>query len=136
MRNLSPFAKKIIISLIAFAIGVSVWCLIFFLRQQFSIDAASDAFFFAGMVTLAGIAYIFIRRWGAFDILEYSFYRLGESFRPGMPKRYETAYDFTVARKEKRQKKKPFFWPFLIVGGTFLIAALILMSIFEVNVPR
>ncbi|MCR5490756.1 MAG: DUF3899 domain-containing protein [Bacilli bacterium] len=131
MKNASPIVRKIIVSSIAVAIALSAWCLIFFLRQELNLLGASDACFITGAIELAAVAYLLIRRLGAFDIFEYSFYRLGESFKPGRDKRYETAYDFAKNRKEKRQFKKPFFWPFLIVGATLLIVALILMIVFE-----
>ena len=136
MRNLSPFAKRIILWAIAFVLAAGVFCLVFFLRQQFTVDGVSDACFLASTAMLAGLGYLLLRRMGTFDIVEYSFFRLGESFARGNKRRYETAYDFAKARKDKRETKKPYFWPFLIIGGAFLLAALICLIIFETTAPR
>lgn len=136
MRNLTPITKRIIIWAVAFVLAAGVFCLVFFLRQQFTIDGASDACFLASSAMLAGLGYLLLRRLGTFDILEYSFFRLGESFARGNKRRYETAYDFAKARKDKREIKKPYIWPFLIIGGAFLLAAFILLIIFEANVPK
>ena len=136
MKNLTPIAKKIILSAIAAALAVGGFCLIFFLRQDFSFRGASDASFVIGAVYAVALLYVVIRRLGTFDIVEYAFYRLGESFTRRSEKRYPTAYDFSVNRQEKRQKKRLFFWPILIIAAVMLIAGLVCALIFNNSIQN
>lgn len=89
----------------------------------------SDGFCLGGGLVLAFIGLAWIGRQGTFDVVRYGFYRLVESFKRGDEKRYETAYDYTQAKKEKRDKEKPFFIPYLIVGGLFLTVGIVLAII-------
>lgn len=89
----------------------------------------SDGFCLSGGLVLAFIGLAWIGRQGTFDVVRYGFYRLVESFKRGNEKRYETAYDYTQAKKEKRDKEKPFFIPYLIVGGLFLTVGIVLAVI-------
>lgn len=89
----------------------------------------SDGFCLGGGLVLAFIGLAWIGRQGTFDVVRFGFYRLVESFKRGDEKRYETAYDYTQAKKEKRDKEKPFFIPYLIVGGLFLTVGIVLAII-------
>ena len=134
MKNLTPIAKKIILSVIAAVIAIGGFCLIFFLRRDLTFRGASDASFVVGAVYIVALLYVVIRRLGTFDVVEYAFYRLGESFTRRSEKRYPTAYDFTVNRQEKRQKKKLFFWPILIIASIMLIAGIVCAAIFNQSI--
>ena len=136
MRNLSIVKKRVILCVVLTVIAVGVFCAIFFPRQDYSLRGASDACFGVGALYLAAYLYALIRRAGVFDIFEYSFYRLGESFKPGIQKRYPTAYDFSAKRMEKRQERKSFLWPYLILAALFLIIAVIFMLVFNANIQK
>jgi len=136
MKNLTPIAKKIILSVIAAVIAIGGFCLIFFLRRDFTMRGGSDASFVVGAVYLVALLYVVIRRLGTFDVVEYAFYRLGESFTRRSEKRYPTAYDFTVNRQEKRQKQKLFFWPILIVAIVMLTAGIVCAIIFNSTIQN
>lgn len=119
--------------IVTFLLCAGVFLLVLLLRGKFGVDGFCDACFVACTPCLLLPLFVIAIRSGTFDVLNYGMYRLFESFRPGEGKRYETAYDYKLARMERRNSKKPIFFPFFVVGGVFLAAALILYVIYRVS---
>ena len=84
----------------------------------------SDAFFTAGMLLAASGALVFVSRNGAFDGLSYAVVSLSWFFR----NRQHESYADYKARKAERGKTPCLF--LVIVGGGFLLIALILVILF------
>jgi hypothetical protein len=112
----------------AFIFALAVFLLFFFLTKDYSLRGWCNALFVPGAVLLFIPVFIWIRRSGVFDVTEYAFFRLFESFNPQAEgKRYKDASDYSSAQKEKREKNKPFLWPFFSVSGLLLLASFILV---------
>jgi hypothetical protein len=114
---------------ISFALALASFLLIYLLRGYngvgFGYIALSDALVFPGICLLAFVVMIFVNRTGVFDILGYSFFRLFESFKQGNPKSYKDVMDYSDHKKEKRLLNKPYYLPYLVIGGLMLITGLI-----------
>lgn len=123
--------RRLLTWLSAFLIGGSIFCLVFFLREDWTFRGASDGCFVSAAVLLSSAALVGITRLGTFDILAYSFYRLFESFRAGDVKKYDTYYDYRNAKAESRHHSRPSYLPFLIIGAIALVLALIFTLIFN-----
>jgi hypothetical protein len=124
--------KEILINfLVAFLLGAGVFCLIYFLRRLFDFGGASDACFGAGASLLGITLLIIIGRTGVFDVLFYGFFRFGESFRPDNKKKYDTAYDFKEKKRQDRARSRPLFWPYLGLGGLYLVLAFVFLMVYN-----
>jgi hypothetical protein len=111
-------------------IGVALFSIIFFaiilfLNGDYSFNGFSDALFIPGFTLIAVILFMLVGRAGTFDIVSYGFVRLGESFRKSHTKSFEDAYQYSEYKKEQRIKRGVYALPFLIIGGLFVILALI-----------
>ena len=125
---MSNSGKKILIEFIVTTVlCTGVFLLVLFLRQKFNTTGFSDACFVACAPAIFLPILAFIIRMGTFDVLNYGMYRLVESFRAGEGKKYDSAYDFSVARKEARRRKPAIYWPFFVVGGLYLTAAIVFL---------
>lgn len=129
---MNDYQKKILASwLAASLLPLVVFLLYFFLRSDYTLRGYGDALLVSGAVVIVIPLFALIGRSGVFDVVAYSFYRLGESFRKGTVKRYDTAYDYKLHKKEKRSQSKPYFLPFYIVGGALLAIGIILSLVFD-----
>jgi hypothetical protein len=81
------------------------------------------------VVILLVCAQLWIHRTGVFDVLFFGFYRLFESWRTPDVKKYDLASDYHVAMDEKRQKNKPYYLPFIVISGLFLIVTIFLLFV-------
>ncbi|MFA6620695.1 MAG: DUF3899 domain-containing protein [Bacilli bacterium] len=123
--------RRLLTWLSAFLIGGSIFCLVFFLRSDWTFRGASDGCFVSAAVLLSGVALMGVTRLGTFDILAYSFYRLFESFRAGNVKKFDTFYDYRNAKIESRHHSHPAYWPFLIIGILGFVLALVFTFLFN-----
>lgn len=111
-------------SIMAFIIAVLSG--VFRYKEAFRIYAAiCDGLFISGILILAVGGLLFIHNCGFFDILAYGFMRFISLFKKN-PKenKYETFYDYHVARAEKPKVE---FAYFLIIGGGFILISLIFL---------
>lgn len=122
--------------LIASSVAILVFCLVLFLRKIYTLTGFCDAFFFAAAMEFALLLIYWIERTGVFDVFNFQFYRFFESFRPDGLKKWDTAYDYKQEKEGKRKITRLYFWPYLIIGGVFLLVAIILLVIVEVMVAR
>ena len=68
---------------------------------------------------------IFVERSGTFDVVNYGFYRLFESFRLDRKKKWDNAGDYKEEKQKKRHASKAAYWPCLAVSGFFLTMAIL-----------
>ena len=126
-----PYLKKVLIGFISmFLAGCALFCLIFFLRQPYTIRSASDAFFISSASCFALTGMAFVIRSGTFDVLNYGMYRLVESFRLDRKKRWDNAGDYKIDRAKKRQLSKAIYWPRLAASGFFLLMAILFLALY------
>ncbi|MCI9338372.1 MAG: DUF3899 domain-containing protein [Lachnospiraceae bacterium] len=77
----------------------------------------SDSFLVVGMVATCIALLLFTGNEGTFDMIVYGVQTFWSVFRKDMSRKYETFYDYRVARQEK---KSPFLF-LLVCGGVFLL---------------
>ena len=109
-------------SLLAFIIAILSG--VFKYKEAFRIYAAiCDGLFISGILVLAVGGLLFIHNCGFFDIFAYGFMRFIALFkRNPRENKYETFYDFSVARAEKPKVE---FGYFLIIGLGFILISLV-----------
>lgn len=131
---MSERGKRLLVSFIIASVGcVGVFLLVFLLRRKFDFGGLSDAFFVSCAPALLLPLFLLAIRAGTFDVLNYGMYRLVESFRRVEIKRYDSAYDYKVARDEVRRRRPALYWPYFVVGGAFLIAAIVFFILYKVG---
>lgn len=81
------------------------------------------------VLLLAYVSLTWVGRMGTFDIFRYQFGRFIDSFKRGMPKRYEDAYSYKQAMADKRKEHRFIWIPYLASG----LILLVLGIIFAVN---
>ncbi len=121
---------------VASSVAILAFCLVFFLRKIYTITGVCDALFFVVAIEFAILFFCWIERSGTFDVFNFQFYRFFESFRPDGLKKWDTAYDYKKEKEEKRKRTSFYFWPYLMIGGIFLIAAVVLLIIIEVTIAH
>lgn len=132
---MSERGKRILIEfIITTVLCTGVFLLVLLLRQKFNTSGFSDACFVACAPALLLPVLALIIRLGTFDVLNYGMYRFIESLRMGDAKRYDTAFDFKTARMEARRRKPAIYWPFFVVGGVFLLAAIIFFICYKCGI--
>jgi hypothetical protein len=125
--------KEMWISLaMALVVSAVAFCGIFFGRGIYDAVGYSDAFFATAAFEVFFVCLYFIGRTGVFDVAAYGLYRLWESWQPGNQKRWDTAYDYKVYKKDAREENKPLVWPFLAFGGLAFVLALVYLILFHV----
>jgi len=79
------------------------------------------------MLGLSGL--LVIGRSGLFDVVNYGFFRLGESFKKDNTKAFADAYEYSSYRRQQRDKSRIYFLPFLCAGTLFILLGFIFMMI-------
>ena len=79
----------------------------------------SDSFLVVGMVAICIALHLFASNEGTFDMIAYGLQTFWGVFRKDMSRKYDTFYDYRVARQEK---KAPFLF-LLACGGIFLLVS-------------
>ena len=89
-------------------------------------NALYDCFFVAGMVVLLIGALTLLAYFGAFDIFSYSFgSRLTHMRSNENVSRYHDYPAYIEEKKQKRKMNKPYFLPYVCIGGALLLTALV-----------
>jgi len=107
------------------------------------------AFYYYDALSTAGLVCIFfgllkmVAYFGAFDIFTYSFRKLSRNNRRRSNsgydpmqaddperKRFESLFEYSNQEKEKRRRSELTFIPYILVGIVFLIAGIIVKSVF------
>ncbi|MBQ8431482.1 MAG: DUF3899 domain-containing protein [Clostridia bacterium] len=81
-----------------------------------------DAFFVAGVVITSAGLLVFSSNEGTFDGLVYGVSSFINMFRPKHKKKYDTFFDYRVARADKK-----FSFGFLLICGLFFLAVSLVM---------
>jgi hypothetical protein len=103
--------------IVALVLPVVMFFIIFYCFGNRGLQGWIDSLFIPGIVVLLINGQLFIHRMGTFDVLFYGFYRLFESWRNPVDKKYDNAGDYHLAMDAKRQKNKPYYLPFIVVSG-------------------
>ncbi len=82
----------------------------------------SDSFLTVGITAICIALLLFVGNEGSFDILSYGLQAFWSFFRKDMSRRYDTFYDYRMARQKK---KIPFL--FLLLCGSFFFFMSVLM---------
>lgn len=123
---MDPYRRKILVSFaVSFVLSLTAFCLLFFLRTPYSLRLAADSFFISAAVGFGVLGMIFVERSGTFDVVNYGFYRLFESFRLDRKKKWDNAGDYKEEKQKKRHASKAAYWPCLAVSGFFLTMAIL-----------
>ena len=119
--------EAIVTWIVAIVLPAALFFGLFFGLGDGSLRWWINSLFITGMSVLLLLAQVFVHRTGTFDILVFGFYRLFESWKNPVEKKYDNASDYHLAMDEKRQKNKPYFLPFLVVSAPLLITSLVLL---------
>lgn len=113
--------KRIIAWCIALLVPVAVILPVYF----FSDFGLSNICALLGVFSLSYVSLSLVARLGTFDIFHYQLGRLFDSFRKGMPKRYEDAYAYQKSKAELR-KEHPLIWlPYTVSGLTLILFSIL-----------
>ena len=82
----------------------------------------SDSFLIVGITATCIAVLLFVSNEGTFDMIVYGVQTFWSSFRRDMSRKYETFYDYRVARQER---KVPFLF-LLACGGIFLLMSVLM----------
>ncbi len=118
---------------VALAIGITSFCLVFFLRRIYTYTGYSDAFFVSGAIVLACSGFAFVHRSGTFDVLHYGMGRLIAQWTHSRRRTFKNAGDYQEFSKQKR-KLNPFpYYPYLGIGAILIVLAVIFMILNNVG---
>lgn len=84
----------------------------------------SDCFLVVGTVAACIALLLFVSNEGTFDIFAYGMQSFWGFFRKDRVRKYDTLYDYRMARQEK---KVPFLF-LLICGGLFLVLSVLMYA--------
>ena len=130
---LSERARNLLIlSAVVLVASVGLFCLWFFIKQDYSLVGWMNACFFSGVVVLLSGLLALATHWGAFDMLGYGIRYIGWGIRAKTENRpYADYADYVAQKREKRGKSKYFFLtPFLSIGLALMLAALVMRGVF------
>lgn len=126
--------KHLVLWIIVSLVGVGFFSLVLFTRGNFAVQGYMDACFYPGMILLLVMGLIFVADTGFFDLPSYGlssiFFHLFNTDQDKVFK-YRDLAQYKKEKRDQRQYHRPYFLPFLVVGGLFIIAALVLYIIFR-----
>lgn len=100
--------------------------LIYSLPMYFLTDwNLSNIFAIPGVLYLGYVGLRAVTRCGIFDVFAYQFANWLSSWKRGIPKKYEDAYQYKVEISEKRHDNKMVWLPWVVVGSLCLTLCII-----------
>ncbi|MCR5787329.1 MAG: DUF3899 domain-containing protein [Acholeplasmatales bacterium] len=114
--------------LIAFGVALVLWLIILALHKFDGLYNFEEATFSVGAIFLCIGGLSFTNNQGVFDSLSYGFNKIFYSFKG--KQKYSHYYDYLTAKEPAREKGKYGWTTYVVVGFTFLLAALILYIIY------
>ena len=125
--------NNIILWAVVAGLTITAFCLLFFLRGDYSLVGWMNATFFSGGIIFAMGLLALVHHLGAFDMFVYGvrdvFFHMNPN--PSKQKQYADFVDYLEKKKEARRKKKYYFLiPFVVFGVSLLITAIILRVIY------
>lgn len=115
---------------IAFVLGIIIFLLFFFLRGK-NIISANDGLLASTVIILSIAGFMWIARNGFFDLLSYGFKQLGSMMFSKEASKYNDYPSYRLAANEVREKKPKTYISFLIVGGLFFVALIIVFIVYK-----
>ena len=107
----------------ALALSVAVSVIVLAVRgfdlKIYYVDALSAA----GGVTIFFGLLLWVASAGAFDMVGYGFSTFGGN------RKYRDLYDYTVKKKEKRDRQGPTFMPYVVTGVVFMLVSFLLACV-------
>ncbi len=113
--------KNILFFLVLIALTLTYVFLMYFLTKW----NLSDIFILPSALWLGYLSLRFVARTGIFDVFSYQIINWTSSWKKGIPKKYQDAYEYKVHIKEERSNHKVTWIPFLAIGGICLILCVI-----------
>jgi len=126
--------KNLISAAIAFSIGLVAFCLVFFLRQDYSSRGASDACLFAGMLLLLVTLLYYVGRTGIFDLFSFTMNAWWQNMRAHPAEQWASPIAYKEYKKENRRKKKAITWPYLAMAAFSIVASIVFSLVYFAHV--
>ena len=138
MRNAINQIKKywlinLITFLIAIVIGVGIFCLIFFLRNQTIIAAIDGAAIGSVVVLFLGLL-MWVNHLGAFDMFAFGFKQLGSMLFAKDARKDGSYQDFREGKTEKRNQSSYNFIAVILAGLLLSISIIVLEIIYKSSI--
>lgn len=132
MRN-SSIVPKIIAWVFYATIAATVFTVRWFVSGMANtLYGTYDCLFLAGIIVALLGALTLVAYFGAFDMFSYGFMSIFGHMRPNpAPMKYKDYPEYLEAKKQKRAMNKHYFLPYVVIGGSLLIAALIVYLIYR-----
>lgn len=124
---------NLVVALISLVVGVLIFLIYFFSRNQLLIDACDGMFIASGVLICVGFLFLIMNQ-GTFDVIAVGFANLFSVFKKNGTKKYDGIYEYQNIKAEKRRSTRFRFLAILFVGLIFLIIALILWGVFNNSV--
>lgn len=118
--------------LVLVLLGVGFTLLIYFINDMSIIDGCNGSFGSFVILFFIG-SYQIILNQGTFDALGYSTMNLFYSWKKGSPRKYKDLIDYRDSKAYKREVTKFNFITYYVASLIFLITAIILFSIYQIN---
>ena len=118
--------------LIAIVVGVAIFCLIFFLRNQ-TIIAAGDGAAIGSMVVIFLGLLMWVAHLGAFDTFAYGFKQMFTSFFAKNANKYNDMYSYKQAKIEKREHSPRIYFAMLFAAVFFVLAIIVLEIVYHIH---
>jgi hypothetical protein len=128
-----PLYSKIIKWVFLALVSVSIFLAIYFTSERTLVNAC-NATFAPGCVMIVLAFFSIVNYFGGFDFVEYGFVSGFNSLKKGSPLEYEDLIDYKQKKKASRKEDSLVFLPYLVYGGIFLIASLVLLLLFKASV--
>lgn len=136
-RAFEQIKKYWLINLITFIIsiivGVGIFCLIFFLRNQTILAAVDGAAIGSVIVIFLGLL-MWVAHLGAFDTFAFGFKQLGSMMFSKEPRKDGTYQDYKEGKKIKRDNSSYNFVSVILAGLLLSIAIIVLEIIYHTNI--
>lgn len=117
---------KIALWIIAVALAAGLFCLVFFLKQNFTPIGLQNAFLIPSIVMLCFVGLMFLAHFGTFDLAYYGFRSFFIHMVPhSRDQKYGDYVGYLEAKRQQRQLGLPYIWPFLFLGIALFLAFLI-----------
>ena len=124
---------NLITFIIAVIIGVSIFCLVFFLRGK-NITAAVDGSAVASISVLFLGLLMLVNHLGAFDTFAFGFKQLGSMLFAKDARRDGDYHDYKERKAEKRSNSSYNFMMFILAGLIMSISILVLEIIYHAQI--
>lgn len=119
--------------IISLIVGVSIFCLIFFLRNQTIIAALDGAAIGSVIVIFLGLL-MWVAHLGAFDTFAFGFKQLGSMMFSKEPRKDGTFQDYKEGKRIKRDNSSYNFVSVIAAGLLLSISIIVLEIIYRTNI--